>query len=460
MLACHKTACIKIKYEMKNSILFLMVNLLLVTTLGLSTALGQGVGINTGTPHPSSVLDVVSENRGVLIPRVAASTRLSIPSPATSLLVFDTDSVDFFFYNGSSWQPIGAPANTLAYTPDSIWIKENNTVYSNGYPVGIGTDSVLALFHLNSDTTTPYMLITSQFYNAIVGLDETDGTIFMGRDSSGTIKKQLVIDTAGRVGIGTATPDETLHLMADTGDAGIKMQTPLYNVIIGLDETDGTIFLQNDSSGVGKRRFMVDTAGRVGIGSIDPTAQLNVDGLVKTNEVELHSGGNSYVIALDDQGIPDLIKSSNNFIDLYGVAGDVKNFTNSFVSVPWSGERYALPAGSAYAHTTSTEEVTILLEGLYKVTYALSYEGAILFDAEIQTMLQRKPAAGAFANVPGSTTYSSVGLNLSSNRSTVSKTIILRATPGDVIKLLVQRSSGGGTITTLPDACSFMIERL
>ncbi len=444
---------------MKNLLLFL-VNLLLVATLSVEVCSAQGVGINTGTPDPSSVLDVVSESRGILIPRIAATTRLSIANPATSLLVFDTDSVGFFFFNGIAWQPIGAPANTMAYSPDSIWIKENNTIFSNGYPVGIGTDTVLGLFHLNSDTTTPYMLITSKFYNAIVGLDETDGTIFMGREDSGAIDKQLVIDTLGRVGIGTDTPEETLHLVTDTGDVGIKMQTPLYNVIIGLDETDGTIFVQNDSSGVKKRRFEVDTAGHVGIGSIDPGANLNVDGLVKTNQLELHSAGNNYVIELDDQGIPDLIKSSNNFIDLYGIAADVRTFTNSFVSIPWSGGRYALPSGSAYAHTTGAEEVTVLREGLYKITYALSYEGTILFDAEIQTILQRKPAAGVFADVPGSTTYSSVGLNLSSNRSTVSKTIIMSLSPGDIIKLNVKRSSGGGNITTLPDASSFMIERL
>lgn len=444
---------------MKNLSLFL-IYLVLVTTLGLGTASAQSVGINTGTPDPSAVLDIVSENRGVLIPRVAASTRLSIPNPATSLLVFDVDSMGFFFYNGAAWQPIGAPANTQAYSPDSIWVKHNNTVYNNTYPVGIGTDTVLALFHLNSDTTTPYMLITTDYYNSIVGLDETDGTIFMGRDDNGIINKQFVIDTMGKVGIGTGTPEETLHLAADTGNVGVKMETPLYNVIIGLDETDGTIFFQNDSSGIARRRFAVDTAGHVGIGSIDPDAQLNVDGLVKTNQIELHSGGNNYVIELDDQGVPDLIKSSNNFIDLYGVASDVRNFTNSFVNIPWGGERYPLPPGSAYNHTAGSDEITVLREGLYKVTYALSYEGTVLLDAEIQTLLQRKPAAGVFADVPGSTTYSSVGLNLNSNRSTVTKSIILQLQPGDVIKLIVQRSSGGGTITTLPDACSFLIERL
>lgn len=65
----------------------------------------QNVGIGTLTPNASAMLDVVSpnNNKGVLIPRLTAVQRLAIPSPANGLLVYDTDSLCFFYYKVSVW---------------------------------------------------------------------------------------------------------------------------------------------------------------------------------------------------------------------------------------------------------------------------------------------------------------------------------------------------------------------
>lgn len=49
------------------------------------------VGINTTTPDASAALDIVSTNKGVLIPRVTTAQRLAIATPAPGLLVYDTD---------------------------------------------------------------------------------------------------------------------------------------------------------------------------------------------------------------------------------------------------------------------------------------------------------------------------------------------------------------------------------
>jgi hypothetical protein len=71
----------------------------------------NGVGIGTTTPHSSALLDIdasTTNNKGVLIPRLTAVQRLAIPSPANSLLVFDTDSACFFYWNGlsSTWKSL------------------------------------------------------------------------------------------------------------------------------------------------------------------------------------------------------------------------------------------------------------------------------------------------------------------------------------------------------------------
>lgn len=59
------------------------------------------VGIGTTTPDASSMLDVQSTTKGMLIPRMDTSQRTVIASPATGLMVFDTDTQSFWFFSGT-----------------------------------------------------------------------------------------------------------------------------------------------------------------------------------------------------------------------------------------------------------------------------------------------------------------------------------------------------------------------
>jgi hypothetical protein len=58
------------------------------------------VGIGTGSPDASALLDLSSTTQGFLAPRMTASQRTSIASPAVGLLMYDTDSSALFIYNG------------------------------------------------------------------------------------------------------------------------------------------------------------------------------------------------------------------------------------------------------------------------------------------------------------------------------------------------------------------------
>lgn len=58
----------------------------------------DNVGIGTNSPDASAIMEMLSTNKGMLIPRMTANQRLAIPSPANSLIVYDTDSACYFFY--------------------------------------------------------------------------------------------------------------------------------------------------------------------------------------------------------------------------------------------------------------------------------------------------------------------------------------------------------------------------
>ncbi|MDO9254725.1 MAG: DUF1566 domain-containing protein [Bacteroidales bacterium] len=77
---------------------------LFFTFIGISN--GQSVGINSdgSTPNSSAMLDVSSTAKGFLAPRMTAIQRAAISSPATGLLVYQTDgSAGYYYFNSISW---------------------------------------------------------------------------------------------------------------------------------------------------------------------------------------------------------------------------------------------------------------------------------------------------------------------------------------------------------------------
>lgn len=68
--------------------------------------LAQNVGIGTVTPHASAMLDVTSTTSGLLAPRMTTAQRTAIASPANGLLVFDTNTRSFWFFDVSAWKEV------------------------------------------------------------------------------------------------------------------------------------------------------------------------------------------------------------------------------------------------------------------------------------------------------------------------------------------------------------------
>lgn len=64
---------------------------------------GTSIGVNTIVPSSKALLDLNSNNKGILIPRLTNLQRNNIVSPDNSLLIYNSDTKQFNYYNGTSW---------------------------------------------------------------------------------------------------------------------------------------------------------------------------------------------------------------------------------------------------------------------------------------------------------------------------------------------------------------------
>lgn len=145
----------------------------------------QNVGINTdaSTPDNSAMLDVKSTDKGMLIPRMTAAQKDLIASPATGLLIYQTDGTNGFYFNQGTptvknWVLLGGVANnsittekiadnavTLAKLPsgatsntflrgDGTWAAPSGgSVSKNATLSGDGTSSSVLGINLGNENT-------------------------------------------------------------------------------------------------------------------------------------------------------------------------------------------------------------------------------------------------------------------------------------------------------------------
>src|SRR5215831_6330181 len=96
---------------MKNSklLFYLLIALALTSKLSAQNIFPSSgaAGIGTTTPDASSLLEIKSTSKGLLISRMTQTQRNAIASPATGLLIYQTNATPgFYYYNGTAWTAV------------------------------------------------------------------------------------------------------------------------------------------------------------------------------------------------------------------------------------------------------------------------------------------------------------------------------------------------------------------
>jgi len=126
----------------------------------------KNVSINTVTPHNSAVFEVNSTTKGVILPKLSIEQILAIASPDTGLIVYNTTSDNYVFFNGYQWRALSDGG--CIPSPSEAIAGSNLTV--SGYPVllnatqptvGIGKWSIISgSGGIIADTLNPHSSFT------------------------------------------------------------------------------------------------------------------------------------------------------------------------------------------------------------------------------------------------------------------------------------------------------------
>ena len=215
-------------------------------------------GIGTVAPDASSLLEMTSTTKGLLIPRMTIAQRNAIAAPATGLLIYLTDGTKgFYYYSGTAWAAVGSTTSA-------------NKTLSN----------------LSVTTAVSQSLLPGIANSIDLG-------------SSGFEWRNVFLK--GRIGLGTSTPNAQLQF----DNAALNRKLVLYEDAnddhqyygFGINssalryQVGGTlashIFYAATGSAASNELMRIQGDGNVGIGTNSPTTKLEVAGNTKTTSLEV-----------------------------------------------------------------------------------------------------------------------------------------------------------------------------
>ena len=138
----------------------------------VTTSTKAQVGIGTSTPDASARLQIdanaATNAKGFLLPRLTATEKNSIVSPATGLIVYQTDgTTGFYYYDGSSWNLLPSASSVVPYTLATGPVNLGSyDLTVNNITIGRGTGNI------SSNTVNGYQSLysnTSGSYNTVNG---------------------------------------------------------------------------------------------------------------------------------------------------------------------------------------------------------------------------------------------------------------------------------------------------
>ncbi len=221
-----------------------------------TSAQNIGINVNGAAPHASALLDIdgsaiVGTKRGLLIPRVTTAERVAIAAPATGLVVYDTSTNSFWYYNSAVWTPLLGVNTGWSTTGNAGMVLGTNflgTTDNNQFEVR--TNNERSGFLTPSGTTTSWghraLLVNTGTNNTAVGKNAlTDNTTASNNTAVGS--QALANNATG--GQNTAVGSQALNINLSTSN----------NTAVGFRALNVTV--SSDNTAVGSEALLFNGLG-------------------------------------------------------------------------------------------------------------------------------------------------------------------------------------------------------
>ena len=311
-----------------------MKKLILTMALGIFSLLQlqaqNGVAISTSssaTPDASAILDVQSTSQGMLIPRMTQTQRDAISSPATGLMIYQTDGTPgFYHYDGSSWvTTTGAKSiddlSDAKVVGSTIFIGEDAGHSASSIPfssgVGIGLNALYYVTNGENIAIGGYagFQLTTGVENTFIGYSAGknitgDSNIALGYEAlfdNGTGSKNIIIgdrcDPTSGNAVGELNIGKTIYataLYTDSAKVGIGNgnNAPKSTLDVG-----GSVSLP------------VDNGGSVTLGDNNYTYLVTSSGATVTLPDATTMAGRVYLIKLTATGTATVATTNSQMIE-------------------------------------------------------------------------------------------------------------------------------------------------
>lgn len=389
----------------------------------------QNTGISdvTNTPAASAVLDVYSTTKGMLTPRLTQAQRTAIASPATGLLVYQTDAVTgFYFYNGTAW--------TILSAGTVQWQTASNGIFYNSGFTGVGLNnpssrltvkdtieirrvgSMSQLLFSNTSGTGDFRiggdggdvfwqggggrnLQMGSFWGTVLTGDRQTGVpmaFSAGSTGIGVLVK-AARDQSIPLGIQPNSSTQTANLTEWRNAAGtpICVVTPNGNLGVGTSTFDA----------LNPEKLVVDMGVTTSVNAI--YAKGSINSYLQTNIRNMSSGNqaSSDIVATANNGT-----ETTNFIDM-GINGSGYVYqTGNPIETGAANDGYLLSSGQDFylVNNNATKSMIFLVGGTAPANEAIRITSGEMVGIATSTPQAKLDVGGSFKLGAGGTVLASV----------------------------------------------------
>lgn len=416
------------------------------------------MAIGTVSPSPSSALEIQSANRGLLIPRVSLTSTtdvITIPSPATSLLVYNLNTANdvtpgFYFWEGS-WKTLKGTSTT---TFSGGWGLSGNTLATGSEFLGTSNYNSLlfkvdskqiAKFHpiggmalgISSSANNSNSIAIGTSANAVTSVD----AIALGNLSNSSAYQSIAI---GKSSNATSTANSGIAIGAEantsaqnaTAIGSSSVSSGQFATAIGYKASAtqaNSIILGNSAN----------TDNKIGIGTSTPTDRLHVVGSVK--------------IVDGTQGAGRVLTSDANGKASWIVPSEIKAYGDIFYNGN-SGQTLTQYASVIFGSTSTSSNVNVSSDGnniqitkagKYRITYRITLSKSTSNPLAVTYNLYN----GYSTVIPGSLAIGTVDLN---KPVTIAGSVLVNLAVDSQIQVRSNQTDAG--VSLVGNGCTMSLE--